>query len=112
MEEPVSFGVILGAGMSYLPAMLVLCALAFALVGMLPKFASAVWGLLTYCFFADYLFPLFQLDEWMSMASPFFYVKSLPVETFDALPLIVLSGLAIALTIVGYVGYRNRDLEG
>lgn len=112
MADPFSFQTILTAGMCYLPPMLVLCGLAFALIGVAPKAASLVWLLLGYGFFADYLAPLFQLDDWVSMASPFFYVKRLPVEAFDVVPLLVLSSIAIALTVIGYAGYRNRDLEG
>ncbi len=112
MAEPVPFGQIMAAGMAYVPAMMVLCGLAFALTGLLPRATAAVWVLLVYGFLAGYIARLMQLDEWVGYLSPFNFVPQMPVEEFSVLPIAVLVLLAVLLTAAGYVGYRRRDLQG
>ncbi len=112
MADPLPFSEICAAGMSYLPAMLVVCGFTFTLIGLFPKLVNVSWALLAYAVFAGYLAPLLKLDDWVSMASPFYYVKQMPVESFDVVPIVVLTLVAIAFTVAGYLGYRRRDLDG
>lgn len=111
MSDPFSFSMVLGASMSYVPAMLVVCGLAFALLGLVPRISSFVWALLLYSVFATYMAKLMKLDDWVSLATPFHYIKQLPVQEFEALPLVVLSGIAGMLFAVGYLGFHRRDLD-
>jgi ABC-2 type transport system permease protein len=53
---------------------------------------------------------LLDLPQWVSDLSPFQHVPQLPAADFTAVPLLVLTMLAVALTAAGLAGLRRRDL--
>ncbi len=112
MAQPISFTTMMISGFANLPAMLVMCGLALALIGWFPSASAVVWAYLGYAFFTDYIGMILRLPEWTGALSPFAYVANYPVEQLSALPLIVLTVIAAVLTAAGFVGYRRRDLAG
>ncbi len=95
----------------YLPAGLVVAAVALLLIGWLPRAAAAVWAVLTACFVIGYLGPLFNFPSWVNDVSPYTHTPSTLTGSFSIgspLTLLALTALAGA---VGLVGLRRRDLS-
>lgn len=112
MEVPVSFLNLLKSAGVYLPAMWLMIGVVILFIGIYPKAAGAVWIYLSYSFLTVYLGQILKFPEWMSRITPFGNIPQIPVEEFTMTPLVVLTVAAAILTIVGYFGFRTRDLEG
>lgn len=112
MEDGFSFATIYGASLVYFPAMLVMIGLSVFLTGMLPKFSGLIWLYLFYSFFVLYLGDLLQFPDWVGQLSPFSYIPQLPVESMAWPNLFILTFIAILFIVIGFIGYRNRDIEG
>lgn len=100
-----------GAGMAYLPAVLVMTATAALLIGWVPAFTSIVWGYLAASFVIVYMGNLFQFPDWMDRLTPFGYVPAVPVESAAILPTAGLVAAALVLTAGAYIGFGRRDLQ-
>ena len=93
------------------PAVWVLAALVVAAVGLLPRWAVAIgWSALGASLVMGQLGALFDLPQWVLNVSPFTHVPAVPAEELEWLPLVVLVAVAAALTAVGLVALRRRDL--
>ena len=98
------------AGVVPAPAVWVVVGAAVALFGLVPRAAVAAWGVLGACALLVVLGPLLGLPQWMLDLSPFEHVPQLPAADFSAAPLLALSAVAAALTAVGMLAFRRRDL--
>ncbi|MDR2530771.1 MAG: hypothetical protein LBC65_04415 [Oscillospiraceae bacterium] len=105
-----SFEAIAASGFSHIPAILVFAGLTAFLVGVAPKFVGLVWALFGYSFISLYFSRLFDMPDWAVRISPYGNVPQIPIEELAAAPLAILSAIAVALGIVGYVSYRRRDI--
>lgn len=112
MEDPLSFSTIIKLGLVHLPAMLFMAALAVVLIGFLPGLTGLVWLYLGYSFFVVYMGEMLKLPNWLEKLSPFGYIPQLPLEGADIARLSIMAGLAIALIVAGFIGYRQRDIQG
>ncbi|MDX8046872.1 ABC transporter permease [Gracilibacillus sp. S3-1-1] len=112
MDDPIPFTNFLKAGMSYLPAMLIILALANLLFAFLPKWTSFIWGYLVFSFFTVYLGGMLDIPNWLASLSSFHYIPQIPVEEFTWIPLIVLLIISIVVLVISQIGYRNRDEIG
>lgn len=112
MEDPIPLSTFLGASLVYLPAIWVMTGMAVLLVGLLPRFTSFIWLYLGYSFFVVYLGGLLQFPEWLANLTPFGHIPQIPVEEMSYGVVSILTILALVLTVLGFVGYRKRDLEG
>ncbi|SDI89778.1 ABC transporter permease [Natribacillus halophilus] len=112
MEEGLDFGMIYGAALIYYPAVLVIIGLAVLFIGVLPKLGSIIWLYVLYSFIALYFGGLFDFPEWVGQLSPYGYIPELPVDDMAWMPVSMLVIVAIILMIIGFVGYRRRDIEG
>src|ERR687892_37512 len=101
---------LLGSSLALAPAVWVLAGAAVALFGFVPRAAPAAWGVLGACFLVAFLGPLLSLPEWVMDLSPFTHVPLLPAEDLSIAPLAVLTAVAAALTALGLVGFRRRDV--
>ena len=111
MDPIPDFFVYLQAALNYLPAVWLLLGLAVALVGFFPSRASLAYAYLGIAFFLVYLGTVAQLPAWTEKLSPFGYIPRLPIEAQTWLPLAGLTGIFIVLSILGFIGYRKRDLK-
>lgn len=111
MDKPITFAVMLRSGLSFLPAIWFVTALGVLLVGWLPKFTSFVWIYLVFSFFVDYLGNMLDVPKWLKAVSPYDHIPRIPVDVFTWTPLVGLTLLAIALFVIGAVGYRRRDIQ-
>jgi ABC-2 type transport system permease protein len=111
MDEGFEFGMIYGAAMSYYPAILVMVGIAVFLIGFLPKLTTLVWLYIFYSFVVIYLGGLMQFPDWVGKLSPFGHVPKGPIEEITFMPLFLLSLVAVVLIIIGFIGFRKRDIE-
>lgn len=112
MDTPISFLNLMKSALAYLPAMWMMVGVAVLLNGIFPKGTGFVWIYLGYSFLAVYLGKILQFPEWMSRITPFGNIPQIPVEEFTMVPLVVLTIVALLLTLAGFAGFRQRDLEG
>jgi ABC-2 type transport system permease protein len=101
----------LGAALARLPAASVLAAVAVLLFGLLPWESMALaWTAVALVGVIAVFGPPLQWPAWMLDISPFTETPKLPGATVSAEPLLWLCGIALALSAVGLVGLRRRDL--
>jgi ABC-2 type transport system permease protein len=98
------------AALSQLPAIWVVLGVAVCLFGLAPRFARASWGALAACIVLGQLGRLLQLPDWAMGLSPYTHLPNLPGGDVAAAPLLALVAVAAALTSIGLVGFRRRDL--
>jgi ABC-2 type transport system permease protein len=96
--------------LTYVPAALVLAGLVVALFGWAPRLSPAAWGALAACLVFGWLGGVLDLPAWLNNISPFSHIPSAPMESMAAGPLVALTAVALALTAVGVLGLRRRDL--
>jgi ABC-2 type transport system permease protein len=110
---------LIAANFAYLPAMWLIVGLAVLIVGLFPKAGGVVWGYYGFiCFMALIGNIPDLLPEWVANLSPFKFIPEIRVTNFDLfpaaessfVPLIILTAIAISLTVIGFIGYRKRDL--
>jgi ABC-2 type transport system permease protein len=101
---------LLAAGLAPAPAVWVVIAAAVALFGLAPRAVAAAWGVLGACVLLTVLGPLLHLPAWVLDLSPFEHVPQLPAAEFSAGPLLWLCAVAAALTALGLLAFRRRDL--
>lgn len=111
MEEPIAFTTFLQAAMVYVPAIWFMLGVAMLLIAFLPRFASFVWAYLGYAFFILYIGSAMNLPEWMAKLSPFEYIPRLPMEDFSLWGISVLTLIAVVMFVLGFIGYRKRDMK-
>ncbi len=86
--------------------------LAILLIGLFPKITSILWLYLGYSFFVVYLGKLLQAPDWMGKLSPFGNIPQYPVDEINYLTISLLIALAAIVTLIGFIGYRKRDIAG
>lgn len=103
-------GRLLGATLVPLPAVLVVAGVAAVLVGVAPRWSGLAWAAIAWVVLAGLFGPLLGLPEWVTRLSPFGWVPAVPAESFDLVPVAVLTLLAAALFGLALGGFRRRDL--
>lgn len=99
-----------GASLAYLPATLLLAGVAVALVGLVPRRAGLAWLPVAWLAVVLFLGTLLDLPAWARDLSPFTHTPAVPQEDLDALPLVVMTAVAVALTTLGAAALRRRDV--
>jgi len=99
------------AALVYLPGLWLMLGLSVALVGLLPRLTAAIWVFFAYSFMVIYFGRMFKLPEWVLNISPYGSIPQIPLADFNAVPLIILSVLAVVLTAAGLSAYQRRDLR-
>lgn len=96
----------------HLPAVLLFVALACALTGWAPRVVPAAWGLLSFALIWGLFSGVFSaLPEQIGWLSPFHWVPQAFLQPFDGVAFAVLTLVALAVTALGLLGFRRRDLE-
>ena len=83
-----------------------------ALFGWAPRLTVGVWGLLVLFVALGEFGPLSGAPQWLMDLSPIQHSPRMPVTTDALVPLAVLTIVALALSALGYIGWRRRDLVG
>lgn len=95
---------------TYLPALAVFLGLVVALYGWVPRLTGLAWALLAYTFVIGMFGGLLDLPDWAFRLSPFDWVPAAFSGEFSAGDVAVLWGAAVVLGVLGFVGFRRRDL--
>ena len=107
-EFPLS-SVLMG-NLVYLPALWVMISLAILLIGIAPKATGFIWGAYGFVFLMGMFGRMDIFPAWTQNISPFGFIPQYPMESIVMLPLVVLTVIAAALTTVGLIGFRQRDI--
>jgi ABC-2 type transport system permease protein len=101
----------LGAGISLLPAVLVVGGIAVLAFGLVPRWSVPVMWTVVGVVVALQLFgPLLRLSQWVLDISPFAHVPRLPGGAVAAWPLLWLCLVAVVFSLAGLAGLRHRDV--
>lgn len=101
---------VFGAALVQLPAVWVVVGITLALFGLAPRYATAGWGALVVFLLVGELGPSFNLSQLALDVSPYTHVPKLPYADLAPLPLLVLTAIALVLTMAGLAGFRRRDV--
>lgn len=96
--------------LGYWPATMIFLGISACLVGWLPKLISLNFGYLIISFFIQYFGKLLKLPDWTEKLTPFGYLAKVPVKAFNPTTFWFQLALALILIVIGYIGYRRRDL--
>lgn len=102
---------VIASSVAYYPAVAIMIGTTGFLTGLWPRVAPAAWLALIGSIVLTVMGPLLGLPEWAEDLSPFTHIPLMPAESFDPMPLIVESSVAIALTATGLLGIRRRDVD-
>ena len=103
--------VLVGAFLAYLPACLVLASVFVLGFGWWPRFCVAVTWIVVGVLWAVMIIGVaLRIPQWLMDILPFNVTPHMPAEPMDWLPVIVLALLALALTAVGLLGFRRRNI--
>ena len=106
------FGEILLAGLIQIPAAWVIVALAFATLAWLPRAGWLRWLPWVYFFIVGYYGGLLtDIPQSAKNVSPFEHVSDYPAQDAPWTAVAVLLVIAAAITALGYLGVRRRDLH-
>ncbi|TCC37491.1 hypothetical protein E0H75_40860 [Kribbella capetownensis] len=103
-------GVVMTAGLDYLPAELVFAGLALALFGLWPRGFGLTWAAYAVVTFIAFLGPGLKLARSVLDLAPTTHVGNPPLGTVDPGSLTALAGVAIALLLVGFIAFNRRDV--
>jgi ABC-2 type transport system permease protein len=98
------------ASLAYVPATLLVTAVAVALHGLVPRRAPLAWVLVVWITLALYLGGLLGLPDWAMSLSPVYHTPLVPGGDVEATALVVMSLAALALGAVGFLGLQRRDV--
>ncbi|MFV2178220.1 hypothetical protein ACFHW2_07350 [Actinomadura sp. LOL_016] len=102
---------LLTAAVAQLPAVCLIAAIAVALFGLLPRLTPASWAAVAVATLVTLVGPMLDVGRWALDVSPFTHIPKLPGADFTATPLLWLLALTTALTAIGLLGFRRRDLS-
>jgi ABC-2 type transport system permease protein len=104
-------GLLIGAALAHVPAAVVFIAVAAVAFSLIPRASIAVgWGFLAVGLVLGQFGELMRLPAWLQDLSPFRHTAAMPVEAFDPMAALIMTGMA--LFGAGLAGYllRQRDL--
>ena len=103
---------VLGAALCYLPASLVMVAVAAVLVGWLPRWAGSLsWAALVAVLMLGQVGALLKLPTLALDLSPFSHVPRLPGASLQLTPLLWLAAVVVVGFAAGLAGMRRRDIS-
>ena len=98
------------ATFGYLAPVLVLASLARLLHGWAPRLAGVAWLLLAFVAVVVLFGEVLSIPQWVQNLSPFEHLALAPSQPFRWAPVLTLGALAAAMSLIGQVGFRRRDL--
>ena len=112
MGEASTMGIadFLAAGFNFLPSILFVIGLAALALGWAPRLGKVVYIYLAYSFLLNYFGGILDLPEGFSKTAIQSWIPHLPMDDFEAATFITITVISIVLIVIGYIGYRQRDL--
>ncbi|MPV36254.1 polyketide antibiotic transporter [Georgenia subflava] len=103
-------GRLAAASLAYVPAVLLVGAVAVALYGLVPRAAALAWVLVVWVAIVGFLGSLLDLPGWAADLSPLSHTPLVPAGELEAAPLLIMLAVAAALATAGFLGLRRRDV--
>ncbi|HLQ96579.1 MAG TPA: tetronasin resistance protein [Pseudogracilibacillus sp.] len=100
----------LAAGYNFLPSVLFFIGLASLALGWTPKLGKIVYIYLIYSFMLSYFEGVLDLPDWFLKTAVQSWIPQMPMESFSVTPFVVITGGSMVCMIMGYAGYRGRDM--
>lgn len=112
-DRSMNIGEFLGAGYNFLPSILFFIGISGLVLGWIPRLGKVVYIYLCYSLILKYFGGLLDIPEWIMKTAIQSWIPKMPVEEFNVLTFLLISAIGVGLMILGYAGYRKRDmLEG
>lgn len=109
--EAAAVGRMVGAAVSYVPAIWVVAGIAVALYGLLPRLATTVaWTAVGLFLLITMFAESFEWPGWVSDLSPISWIPALPLEEWTLAALAGPAAVAALLLAAGLTGFRRRDI--
>ena len=106
----VTFGDVLLQAVATVPAVWTVVAVSIAVVGARPHVALAAWIGVLLSFALTLLGPTFKLWDWILAISPFWHVPNVTLADANWVGLLWISLVTVLFIVIGFVGFRRRDL--
>ncbi len=103
-------GQVLRAIVDFLPAVVLFGGLAVLVFTVIPRWGPVVWLVYAASAVIAYLGDSLNMAEAVRALSPFHLIGNPPVEPVNAGDMILLSLLTVTCLVVGYDGFRRRDI--
>jgi ABC-2 type transport system permease protein len=103
-------GSLVAAALARVPAAWVLAGLVVLFFGWLPRWVPVVWGVFVVALVLGELGPLWDAPQWLMNISPFVHSPRLPAPDASLAALLPLTLVALALLVIGLLGWRRRDV--
>ncbi|WP_289979122.1 ABC transporter permease [Lactobacillus sp. UCMA15818] len=111
LRQPLAFKYFWQIFIAMLPILALFTGILVALIGFVPKWRAAVWVALGGSFVISYFGRLIDLPAWAMKLSPFYWFRKVPLEHIDVVPVTWMTGIALVMLVLGFVGYNRRDIE-
>ncbi|MBD7958148.1 ABC transporter permease [Microbacterium sp. Sa4CUA7] len=106
----VQLGDVVLQALATVPAVWTVVALSVAVVGARPQVTLAAWAGVLISFVLTILGPTFRLWDWVLAISPFWHIPQVTSSDADPMGLLWISLVTLLFLVVGFAGFRNRDL--
>ncbi|MGW8566679.1 ABC transporter permease [Isoptericola sp. NPDC055881] len=106
----IDFGDTLLQAVATVPAVWTVVAVSVAVVGARPAVSIAAWIGVLASFALTLLGPTFGLDDWVLGISPFWHVPNVTAASVDLTGLMWISLFTLGFLLLGFAGFRRRDL--
>ncbi len=106
----ISFGEAILQTVGTVPAVWTVVAVSVAVVGARPLMSLAAWAGVLASYGLTLLGPTFGLPDWALAISPFWHIPHVTVTDADFTGLIWISLFTLGFLVIGFVGFRRRDL--
>lgn len=110
LEQVILFANFVGAAMIYLPALWLILGITTLIIGLIPKFSSAIWLYVAFTFIVLYTGELLELPKAVTQLSVFDHIPQLPGNEIKWPVLITMMVTAVMTTMLGFIGYNCRDI--
>lgn len=105
-------GRLAGAALAYWPAIIVLMGVAVLLFGYLPRLAvSLSWGVIAAVWFLMFVGDALGLPQGLLDILPWSATPYVPLEPLTWTPLVIMTLVAVAFTVLGVARFRQRDIQ-
>lgn len=109
-DDSIALGDVVLQTLATIPAVWVLVALATAVVGAAPDKRLVGWLGVVATFGLTLLGPTFKLPDWILGISPLHHVPTVTAASPDWVGLAGLGGVLVLFLVIGFVGFRRRDV--
>lgn len=102
----------LGVALLSTAAIWLMASITVLVTAALPRRSWLPWAAFAYIVAMGEFGPLLNLPVWLQATTPFWFIPRWPMEPFNAVPLIVLVAISVALCSAAYPGLRRRGIPG